>query len=136
MAVAQASSDSRPSLLRAGLRDLWIAPSSQIPALDALRTAAILMVIAGHFSELGNAQFVRHAHFFDSSLFLFGWTGVDLFFVLSGFLIGGQLWKELKRSGTINVGKFMATQSPQLRTPDGGFFLPILPACMDWPSPG
>jgi len=107
MAVAQASSDSRPSLLRAGLRDLWIAPSSQIPALDALRTAAILMVITGHLSELGKAQFVRHAHFFDSSLFLFGWTGVDLFFVLSGFLIGGQLWKELKRSGTINVGKFI-----------------------------
>jgi peptidoglycan/LPS O-acetylase OafA/YrhL len=95
------------SLLRDGLRDLRVAPSSQIPALDALRTAAILMVVAGHFGELGKSQFTSHAHFFDSPIFQFGWTGVDLFFVLSGFLIGGQLWKELKRSDSINVGKFI-----------------------------
>jgi peptidoglycan/LPS O-acetylase OafA/YrhL len=95
------------SLLRSGLRDLWVAPPSQIPALDALRTTAILMVVAGHFSELGKSQFTRHAHFFGSPIFQFGWTGVDLFFVLSGFLIGGQLWKELKRSDTINVGTFI-----------------------------
>lgn len=93
--------------IRDALRDVWVAPASQIPALDALRVIAILMVIAGHFSGLGKEQFPAHGEFFGRALFEFGWTGVDLFFVLSGFLIGGQLWKEVKRSGTIDVRRFI-----------------------------
>jgi len=93
--------------VRDAVRDVWVAPSSQIPALDALRMIAILMVIAGHFSWLGKAQFPTHGQFFGRAMFEFGWTGVDLFFVLSGFLIGGQLWKEVRRSGTIDVGRFI-----------------------------
>jgi len=37
----------------------------------------------------------------------FGWTGVDLFCILSGLLIGTQLWKELRDSGTVDVGRFI-----------------------------
>ena len=87
--------------------DLLEAPAGQIPALDALRTLAVLLVITGHFSEFGKREFPALSGIFDSPIFSFGWTGVDLFFVLSGFLIGRQLWRELERSGTIDVKRFV-----------------------------
>ncbi len=38
----------------------------------------------------------------------FGWIGVDLFFVLSGYLIGGQLLAPLAREKSIKLGRFFA----------------------------
>lgn len=55
--------------------------------LDLLRAVAILLVLLLHSNEfvvLGDTA----AHFF-----YFGWAGVDLFFVLSGFLIGSQAYR-------------------------------------------
>ena len=62
---------------------------NHIPELDGLRGVAILMVIINHFwrgAEGGGAA--------ERGLYTFilnGWVGVDLFFVLSGFLITGIL---------------------------------------------
>lgn len=87
------------------------------------------MVIAGHFPEVGKAQFPRYAQLFDGPLFAFGWTGVDLFFVLSGFLIGRQLWKEQQRTGTINVGRFIIRRG--LRIWPLYFFIALLAPALD-----
>lgn len=91
-----------------GIRELRRPPRAQLPALDALRSFAILLVVGHHWSikEYVNAGGVRSA-FQDNPLFYYGWTGVDLFFVLSGFLIGKQLWRELDKTGTINFGRFI-----------------------------
>ena len=59
------------------------------PGLDGLRGLAILMVLLTHYgSSLNRASLPQHVV---RSIFDFGWTGVDLFFVLSGFLITGIL---------------------------------------------
>jgi len=61
----------------------------RIPALDGLRGLAILLVLLWH--SLFQAAF-RHPAFNGLvSLGRLSWSGVDLFFVLSGFLIGGIL---------------------------------------------
>lgn len=64
---------------------------SRIPELDGLRGLAILMVVVYHYVGTGPSgppgSMVTSVRRFCG----LGWSGVDLFFVLSGFLIGGIL---------------------------------------------
>ncbi len=73
--------------------DLLQSPQTlrRIPELDGLRAIAILMVISFHYI---NNQLINSSGFVAKilgKLTSFGWVGVDLFFVLSGFLIGSNL---------------------------------------------
>jgi len=68
------------------------------PELDGLRALAIVLVLARHslrpFISEDTYQPVAALGPVDLTPFLLnGWTGVDLFFVLSGFLIGRQAWR-------------------------------------------
>lgn len=106
-----------PRGLRSGIEELWQRPASQVPALDALRAIAVLLVIAAHwlgkdYVPSGGPPVHWPGIAENPALWLIwclsyvGWTGVDLFFVLSGFLIGGMLWRELRRRGTIDFPRF------------------------------
>jgi peptidoglycan/LPS O-acetylase OafA/YrhL len=59
--------------------------------LDGLRGCAILAVLLLHFTSAFNASPASLATRLLKQLGSFGWSGVDLFFVLSGFLITGIL---------------------------------------------
>lgn len=64
---------------------------NRIPEIDGLRGIAILMVVSFHYI---NNQLVASQNLFGKMLYFstsFGWAGVDLFFVLSGYLIGNIL---------------------------------------------
>jgi peptidoglycan/LPS O-acetylase OafA/YrhL len=78
---------------------------SRLVQLDILRGVAILLVIGRHPVILpSDAGVVKPL----ANLWLrFGWTGVDLFFVLSGFLVGGLLLKELRTRSELDVGRFI-----------------------------
>ena len=60
-----------------------------MPALDGVRGLAILMVLALHF--IGNTTATSPVERVMTRACTFGLFGVDLFFVLSGFLITGIL---------------------------------------------
>ena len=91
------------TVLRTGFHDLFYPAAGNIPALDVLRSLAILLVFTMHFAHWNHAS-PRVDNFPVVNL---GWTGVDLFFVLSGLLIGRQLWKELKQTGGIRIPRFL-----------------------------
>src|SRR6201986_23429 len=70
-----------------------------IPALDGVRAVAVALVLADHGGIPGVGG---------------GFLGVDVFFVLSGFLITSLLLDELGRSGRIDLGDFWIRRARRL----------------------
>ena len=69
------------------------------PELEGLRGIAILLVLACHLAIPGAGA---------------GFIGVDIFFVLSGFLITGLLVDEHERTGRIQLGAFYARRARRI----------------------
>jgi peptidoglycan/LPS O-acetylase OafA/YrhL len=65
--------------------------AARLPALDGIRGLAILFVALFHFTALVAPESDRWADEAFLRVTSAGWAGVDLFFVLSGFLITGIL---------------------------------------------
>ena len=76
------------------------------PELDVLRCAAVLLVLFRHLDVLPatDSALVRIPL---KLLFEAGWMGVDLFFVLSGFLVAGLLFREVQEHGQLQVKRFL-----------------------------
>ena len=75
--------------------------NQRLYGLDHLRALAILFVFLFHYFILSNGQ-----PNWLPDVAGFGWTGVDLFFVLSGFLIASELFKQIKNEQKISFKRF------------------------------
>jgi len=78
------------------------------PDIEGLRAVAILLVVAYHAQVPG---------------FTGGYVGVDVFFVLSGYLITSLLVNELERTGTIGFTNFYARRARRLLPAVAGVLL-------------
>ncbi len=69
------------------------------PDIEGLRAIAVVMVMLNHAGVAALSG---------------GYIGVDVFFVLSGFLITGILVREVEQSGTISLKRFYARRARRL----------------------
>src|SRR5215203_2413816 len=74
--------------------------------LDVVRGLAIVLALGWHFSGEPSGNLVVNALTWPGSQF--GWAGVDLFFVLSGFLLGNLVLTEQVRTGRFDGLRFTA----------------------------
>jgi peptidoglycan/LPS O-acetylase OafA/YrhL len=84
-------------------------PLARLDYIDGLRAIAILSVVGFHVGLPG---------------FSGGFTGVDVFFVLSGFLIIGQIWTDLE-SRSFSLWEFYGRRALRILPP----YLIVLAAC-------
>ncbi|MDR7384097.1 acyltransferase family protein [Promicromonospora iranensis] len=69
------------------------------PEVQALRALAVLLVLVYHI---------------DPDVLPGGYIGVDVFFVISGFLITGHLWREASTTGTVDLKRFWAARARRI----------------------
>ena len=72
--------------------------------LDALRGIAILMVLGHHAGQA--IALLNASNAYTIYWERVGWAGVDLFFVLSGFLISGLLFASYQERRRLEVSRF------------------------------
>jgi peptidoglycan/LPS O-acetylase OafA/YrhL len=94
------------------------AESARIGALDGLRGVAIVLVLLFHGGHLVG-----------------GFLGVDLFFVLSGYLITSLLLTEVHRNGGIALGAFWARRARRLLPALGLLLIGVGIASALWADP-
>jgi len=75
------------------------APLRFRPDIEGLRAVAVLAVVLFHAQVPGVGG---------------GYVGVDVFFVISGFLITGLLWREASSTGTVRLRRFYGARARRL----------------------
>ncbi len=101
--------------IKSNFKSVFVRPEWQTPQLDGFRAISIMLVIVFHcfyalFSLFKNRE-EQLIDFIDEIPFVFNWIwqgdkGVDIFFLLSGFLISSKLFDEYDQWNTIRKGRF------------------------------
>ncbi|RHX83852.1 acyltransferase family protein [Leptospira stimsonii] len=104
------------------IKDIISSRESEIKPLNGLRAFAIIFVILNHYT-IGFKGIVTLPAPLEL-LYLNLWSGVDLFFVLSGFLISKGLWENWKEDSRINFKSFYIKRTLRI-FPAYYFFLTV-----------
>ncbi len=83
-----------------------VEPRRRLAGLDLLRAVAVLLVLGRHIETPltgWNESVAAVVLVWERG----GWIGVDLFFVLSGFLVSGLLFSEYQNTGSVSVSRFL-----------------------------
>jgi peptidoglycan/LPS O-acetylase OafA/YrhL len=98
-----------------------ITSNYRLPGLDTLRAVAILVVMVFHLQGLLPDAFAPVARY--------GWMGVDLFFVLSGYLIGSQLLRPVREGRRLSLRDFYRKRAYRILP----VYLAVLALYIVWP---
>jgi peptidoglycan/LPS O-acetylase OafA/YrhL len=96
----------------------------RIPSLDGLRAISIALVVLGHLGKNGHAPLIFKSHYTD--------LGVDLFFVISGYLITTILLQEQQQTSTISLKYFYARRA--FRIFPAAFVFILVAVAFYWPQ--
>ncbi|MGA7157564.1 MAG: acyltransferase [Acidobacteriaceae bacterium] len=99
-----------------------LASNKRLAGLDTLRALAIVAVMGFHLRNFLPESW--------SPVTTFGWAGVDLFFVLSGYLIGAQLLKPLRAGRKLSFGAFYRNRAYRILP----VYLVVLALYLLWPA--
>jgi peptidoglycan/LPS O-acetylase OafA/YrhL len=84
--------------------------------IDILRTIAVLLVLGRHLKPCPpETSLVLHE--LTDLWSQGGWIGVDLFFVLSGFLVSGLLFREYEKFSTVDLKRFLIRRGFKIYPP-------------------
>lgn len=103
------------------------ARSTRLNGLDTLRALAVTLVVLHHYT-----LFVSNDDATFGWVGRIGWAGVDLFFALSGYLIGNQIFKAMATGAGLSLKAFYARRL--LRTLPN--YLVVLSLYFLWPAWG
>jgi peptidoglycan/LPS O-acetylase OafA/YrhL len=86
----------------------------KLHGLETLRAYAICSVLLFHYQ-----YFFDHPAWLEAGFWKFGWSGVDLFFVLSGYLIHSQLLAEMDAHKAVSLDRFYIKRAFRILPPFG-----------------
>jgi peptidoglycan/LPS O-acetylase OafA/YrhL len=110
--------------------------ASRVAALDVLRGIAVLSVLISHAKLQYTSLPAAFSRSLNAVAILF--SGVDLFFVLSGFLVSGLLLREYQRHGSIHPWRFLVRRGLKIYPSFYAFLLTSIAVSLAfriWPHP-
>ncbi|HMZ35437.1 MAG TPA: acyltransferase [Leptospiraceae bacterium] len=95
------------------LKSIFETKPNELNALNAFRTFSVLGILVHHYWEAVRPSFLGTSVMVDflDRVPLNLLSVMDLFLMLSGFLISGGLWLDWKKNGTIHFGKYFTRRS-------------------------